>query len=110
MIGLMKSAATDLGVHRITVNAIVPGLIDTAMTRNETRWTEVLKEVEKNPPQPPSEQEVVRIREQRVPLQIPWLAPEEIAPTAVFLASDAAHYVTGATFDVTAGDSAHYTA
>jgi NAD(P)-dependent dehydrogenase (short-subunit alcohol dehydrogenase family) len=29
IIGLMKSAALDLGVHKITVSAVIPGLIDT---------------------------------------------------------------------------------
>jgi hypothetical protein len=32
------------------------------------------------------------------------------APVAVFLASDEAHFVSGATYDVTAGDSANWTA
>ena len=32
IIGLMKSAALELGEHRITVNAVIPGLIDTALT------------------------------------------------------------------------------
>ena len=34
IIGLMKSAALELGVHKITVNAVIPGLIDTALTRH----------------------------------------------------------------------------
>jgi NAD(P)-dependent dehydrogenase (short-subunit alcohol dehydrogenase family) len=29
IIGLMKSAALEVGVHKITVNAVIPGLIDT---------------------------------------------------------------------------------
>jgi NAD(P)-dependent dehydrogenase (short-subunit alcohol dehydrogenase family) len=29
IIGLMKSAALEFGAHRITVNAVIPGLIDT---------------------------------------------------------------------------------
>lgn len=109
IIGLAKSAALDLGPYGITVNALVPGLVDTPMTRNAARWTEVLKQVEKDPPQPPPEADVVRVQVQRTPLQIPWLKPEDIAPMAVFLASDEAHWVSGAVLDVTAGDSAHYT-
>ncbi|HJV52337.1 MAG TPA: hypothetical protein VJ652_12790 [Noviherbaspirillum sp.] len=38
------------------------------------------------------------------------MQPRDVAPVAVFLASDEAHMVAGATYDVTAGDSAHYTA
>ncbi len=33
IIGLMKSAAMELGEHNITVNALLPGLVDTALTR-----------------------------------------------------------------------------
>jgi NAD(P)-dependent dehydrogenase (short-subunit alcohol dehydrogenase family) len=32
IIGLMKSAALELGEYGVTVNAIIPGLIDTALT------------------------------------------------------------------------------
>ena len=43
-------------------------------------------------------------------MKLPWLQPQDIAPVAVFLASDEAHFVSGATYDVTAGDSANWTA
>jgi NAD(P)-dependent dehydrogenase (short-subunit alcohol dehydrogenase family) len=39
-------------------------------------------------------------------LQVGWLQPDDISPVAVFLASDAAAMVTGAEYEVTAGDSA----
>jgi NAD(P)-dependent dehydrogenase (short-subunit alcohol dehydrogenase family) len=38
------------------------------------------------------------------------MQPEDIAPPVVFLASDAAYRVSGATYDATAGESAKYTA
>ena len=44
------------------------------------------------------------------PLGVPWLEPEDVAPVVVFLASDAARMVSGATYDVTGGDSANNTA
>ena len=34
IIGLMKSAALELGEYQITVNAVIPGLIDTPLTRH----------------------------------------------------------------------------
>ncbi len=43
-------------------------------------------------------------------LGVPWIEPEDVAPVVVFLASDAARMVSGATYDVTGGDSAHNTA
>ena len=44
------------------------------------------------------------------PLGVPWIDPADVAPVVVFLASDAARMVSGATYDVTAGDSARNTA
>jgi NAD(P)-dependent dehydrogenase (short-subunit alcohol dehydrogenase family) len=42
LIGLMKSAALELGSHGITVNAVIPGLIDTALTRHEDRYAQAI--------------------------------------------------------------------
>jgi hypothetical protein len=47
---------------------------------------------------------------QNRPLVFPGLSQEAIAPVVVFLAFDEAYMVSGATYDVTAGDSANYTA
>jgi NAD(P)-dependent dehydrogenase (short-subunit alcohol dehydrogenase family) len=44
------------------------------------------------------------------PLGVPWIDPADIAPVVAFLASDEARMVSGATYAVTAGDSAHFTA
>jgi NAD(P)-dependent dehydrogenase (short-subunit alcohol dehydrogenase family) len=38
---------------------------------------------------------------------VPWIEPADVAPVVVFIASDAARMVSGATYDVTAGDSAN---
>lgn len=108
IIGLMKSAALELGKHKITVNSIEPGLIDTAMTRNDRRWSLVVGEtMTGSPPEHPSEELAEKARVPKTPLGVPWLTPEQVAPVAVFLASDAAAMVTGACYDVNGGDSAH---
>jgi NAD(P)-dependent dehydrogenase (short-subunit alcohol dehydrogenase family) len=111
IIGLMKSAALELGKHRITVNAVVPGLIDTPLTRHEERYTQVLQDAGRVPSKTSSnEDEARKILKGKTPLGVPWIEPEDVASVVVFLASDAARMVSGATFDVTAGDSAHNTA
>lgn len=109
IIGLMKSAALELGKNKVTVNALVPGLVDTPLTHNEERWSTLIGELEgnPNPPKNPTEQQAAEIRAPHVPLKVPWLKPEDIAPAAVFLASDLAAMVTGACYDVTGGDDAN---
>lgn len=56
------------------------------------------------------EKQAQEILKNRSPLHVPWINPNDVTPIVVFLASDEAHMISGATFDVTAGDSAHNTA
>jgi NAD(P)-dependent dehydrogenase (short-subunit alcohol dehydrogenase family) len=112
ILGLMKSAALELGAHGITVNAVVPGLIDTALTRHEDRYAQAIS-AGGGEPTGDVEQDEQKAREMLTtssPMGVPWLSPEDVAPTVVFLASDAARLVSGTSFAVTAGDSAHVTA
>ncbi|MCU1284887.1 MAG: putative short-chain type dehydrogenase/reductase [Acidobacteriales bacterium] len=109
IIGLMKSAALELGPDKITVNAVIPGLIDTPLTRHQERYAQVLQDAGKQPTGELSndEEEAKKVLEAKTPLVVPWIGPEDVAAVVVFLASDAARMVSGATYDVTAGDSAH---
>ena len=106
IIGLMKSAAMEFGKYNITVNALIPGLVDTPLTRYEARLRESIGETEANPPEHPTPQQAWDRRAPTVPLKVGWLQPDDISPAAVFLASDAAAMVTGAEYQVTGGDSA----
>jgi len=106
ILGLMKSAAMELGPHNVTVNAVIPGLVDTPLTRYDKRLSESIGETGRQAPEHPSPQEAWDVRAPTVPLRVGWLQPDDISPVAVFLASDAANMVTGAEYEVTAGDSA----
>jgi NAD(P)-dependent dehydrogenase (short-subunit alcohol dehydrogenase family) len=106
ILGLMKSAAMELGQYNITVNALLPGLVDTALTRYEKRLGESIAETGRPEPEHATAQEAWDIRAPTVPLKVGWLQPDDISPVAVFLASDAANMVTGAEYEVTGGDSA----
>jgi NAD(P)-dependent dehydrogenase (short-subunit alcohol dehydrogenase family) len=66
----------------------------------------VIGEHRPNPPADPTPEQAWEVRAPTVPLKVGWLQPEDISPVAVFLASDAAALVTGADYQVTAGDSA----
>jgi NAD(P)-dependent dehydrogenase (short-subunit alcohol dehydrogenase family) len=106
IIGLMKSAAMELGQYNITVNALLPGLVDTPLTRYEKRLSESMAETGIKPPENPTPQQAWDTRAPTVALKVGWLQPDDISPAAVFLASDAAAMVTGAEYEVTGGDSA----
>lgn len=112
LIGLVKSAALELGEHSITVNAVIPGLIDTALTRNQDRYAQTIDAGGGQPSW--NEQSDERTAEEtlrnKTPLGVPWIQPEDVAPVVVFLASDEARMVSGTSFAVTGGDSANLTA
>ena len=106
ILGLMKSAALEFGQYNITVNALIPGLVDTPLTRYNKRLVETMAESGHKGNATPSPDEAWQVRAKTVAMQVGWLQPDDISPAAVFLASDAAALVTGAEYEVTAGDSA----
>ncbi|SEF12490.1 NAD(P)-dependent dehydrogenase, short-chain alcohol dehydrogenase family [Burkholderia sp. WP9] len=109
IIGLMKSAALELGEHKITVNALIPGLIDTSLTRHRQRYAQAVDDLKSTASTQTLEEQAIKKLVAKSPLGIPWIDPDDVAPVAVFLASDDARMVTGATYDVTGGDSANNT-
>jgi len=85
LISMTQSFAKECAQHNIRVNAVLPGLTDTklagALVKNEGILNTVLPLIPLN-----------RVAQ-----------PEEIAPAFLFLASDAAAYVTGTTLTVDGG-------
>jgi len=108
LIGMAKSAALELGKYAINVNVLVPGLIDTPMTRNQKRWQVAMGDGYQH--KQIAEEQVVKKLSDMDPLGKPWLTPDEISPTVAYLASDAADHITGAVFDTANGTSSIYTA
>lgn len=110
ILGLMKSAALELGAHGITVNAVIPGLVDTALTRHEDRYAQAIAAAGRTPSGDVEQDErtAVELLTAKSPLGVPWVEPEDVAPLVVFLASDAARMVSGTAFAATGGDSANF--
>lgn len=82
---LMRTIAVELAPHQITVNNIGPGAIFTPIDKDVENDTEL---------------------NNRILAEIPlgrWGKPEEVAQLAMYLASDAAAYVTGSTFFIDGG-------
>lgn len=94
VISYTQSAALAMAPHRIRVNAISPGVIDTPM------WQHVDALFARYENLPPGEKKK-RVGE-AVPLGYMG-APSDIAGAAVFLASDEASYITAQTLNVDGG-------
>lgn len=83
VIGMTRVWARELGRHNIRVNAVAPGFIETAMTRQ----------------MPPK---IFEAMTQHTPLGRAG-QPEDVAQAYVWLASDAASFVSGAVLGVDGG-------
>jgi NAD(P)-dependent dehydrogenase (short-subunit alcohol dehydrogenase family) len=80
-----RSLAIELGPHGIRVNSVAPGVVDTEMWTRNKAIPGVIEQVQALTP-------LGR-----------WSTPEDVADVVVFLASDAARFVTGETVCVDGG-------
>jgi 2-dehydro-3-deoxy-D-gluconate 5-dehydrogenase len=91
LVQLTKSLATAWAAEKIQVNAVLPGWIDTELTRDARRQVAGLHERILN----------------RTPAGR-WGTPEDMAGIAVFLAAPASDFVTGAVIPVDGGFSVEF--
>ena len=84
VMGFVKALAREVGPDGITVNAICPGSANTSMPRQHRSEEDVM----------------ARLRSTPLPRV---LEPEDIAGPILFLASDAAAYITGQSYDINCG-------
>lgn len=84
VVTLTRGLARTYAAFGIRVNAVAPGLIDTAMLRDDLTV------------------DVLEGLIDQVPLGR-LAAPEEVSPAVVFLASEHARYITGATLNISGG-------
>jgi 2-deoxy-D-gluconate 3-dehydrogenase len=86
ILGLTRALAVELAPHRIQVNAILPGLFETDLTA-DLLGTPLAEQLRRKTP------------------AARWGQPEDLVGTAVFLASSASDFVTGAGIPVDGGYS-----
>ena len=84
IVGFTRSVSTELAPHGIRVNAIAPGIVDTAQPRDGMT------------------EEEINVASDLVPLGA-MATPDEIADVAVFLSSEASRHITGQTLQVNGG-------
>ena len=85
LISMIKALAVGMARHGVTVNAVLPGWIETAMTSDAFAWEKF-------------EQAVLP----RIPMRR-WGKPEDFGAIAVYIMSDASGYHTGETFMIDGG-------
>ena len=100
VLSLTRTLACELAGHFIRVNAICPTAVDTPMIQNERLYRLFRPDLDN-----PGKEDVKAGFQAMNLLPIPWIDPVDVSNAIVWLASDAARYVTGVTLPVDAGNA-----
>jgi SDR family mycofactocin-dependent oxidoreductase len=101
VIGLIKTVAVEYGPYGITANCVCPTNVNSPMLHNPDTYAAFVPEVEN----PTREQAEERMRAMH-PMQLPYVEPVDISHAILFLASDAARYISGEALSVSLGQIA----
>lgn len=105
-IGLVKTAAIELGPHNITVNAVCPTMTETPQVTNDVLYRMFRPDLET--PTKADVEEMIKAQLHKLPTA--WVQPEDVSNAMLFLASDDARFITGIGLDVSAGQATQYAA
>ena len=100
VLSLTRTLACELAGHFIRVNAICPTAVDTPMIQNERLYRLFRPDLDN-----PGKEDVQAGFQAMNLLPIPWIDPVDVSNAIVWLASDAARYITGVTLPVDAGNA-----
>ena len=98
VVGLMRALAIELAPHGVRVNTVHPSSVDTPIIKNQAMYTLFSG----GKPDATLEEVTPAFRALNL-LDTPWIEPQDISNAMLWLASDDARYVTGATLPVDAG-------
>ena len=98
VVGLMRGLAIELAPHGIRVNTVHPSSVDTPIIKNQAMYTLFSG----GKPDATLEEVTPAFRALNL-MDTPWMEPQDVSNAMLWLASDEARYVTGATLPVDAG-------
>lgn len=98
LVGLVRSAAKEAAPEGIRVNLVAPGNVHTPMFLSDT-----IKELYVPDLPGATDQQLAERAVGGVPMRVPWVEPEDVSEAVLYLASDAARFVTGTVLPVDAG-------
>ena len=94
VLGFTQALAREIADHGIRVNCVCPGFVRTSMQHREVAWEAKLRGIS---------EEAVRDEYMSLTPLGRLEEPEDVADTVVFLASDAARFITGEALNVSGG-------
>jgi SDR family mycofactocin-dependent oxidoreductase len=98
VVGLARTLANELGPQGIRVNTVHPGAVGTPTLLNDETFKRLRPDLDN-----PTAVDAAAVLAARNLLPVPWVEPVDVANAVVFLASDAARYITGTQLVVDAG-------
>lgn len=99
LVGLVRSAATELGSHNITVNNVCPNHVTTGLGAWQNEYFAKVVGAD-------SVEDYLEAMAARIPMGRPGL-PEDTANAVAFLCSDEARYITAESMNVSGGEEPH---
>ncbi|MGB6229253.1 MAG: SDR family NAD(P)-dependent oxidoreductase [Litorimonas sp.] len=99
LVGLVRSAATELGSHGITVNNVCPNHVTTALGAWQNEYFADVTGAD-------SVEDYLKAMAARIPMGRPGL-PEDTANAVAWLCTDEAGYITAESMNVSGGEEPH---
>ncbi|MFR9803728.1 mycofactocin-coupled SDR family oxidoreductase [Pseudonocardia sp. RS010] len=102
IVGLMETLALELGGQSVRVNSVHPTGVRTDLFLNPATYRLFRPDLER----PTLDDAMLAFHDLNV-LPIPWIEADDVSNLVVFLATDEARYITGASIPVNAGHHIH---